>query len=285
MAIRVALNHKTEYHYQRLVTLQPHVVRLRPAPHCRMPILSYSLSIHPEKHFINWHQDPYSNYGARLVFNEPARELVVEVDLVVEMTAINPFDFFIEASAERYPFAYDPVVGKELIPYLETLPAGPKLKALIAELRRENVGTLDYLVDINRRLHQAVEYVIRMEPGVQTCEETLTKGSGSCRDSAWLLVQVLRNLGLAARFVSGYLIQLSGDVKPLDGPAGPENDFVDLHAWAEVYRRGRAGSASTRRAQLLVGEGHIPLACTADPTSASPITGAFSWQRDPARRR
>jgi uncharacterized protein (DUF2126 family)/transglutaminase-like putative cysteine protease len=283
MAIRVALNHKTAYRYHRLVTLQPHVVRLRPAPHCRTPILSYSLRIHPENHFLNWHQDPYSNYNARLVFNEPARELVVEVDLVVEMTAINPFDFFIEACAEKYPFAYDPVVAKELIPYLETLPAGPKLQALSAELRRDEVGTIDYLVDINQRLQRAVKYIIRMDPGVQTCEETLTKGSGSCRDSAWLMVQVLRRLGLAARFVSGYLIQLTGDVKALDGPCGPEKDFTDLHAWAEVYAPGAGWIGLDPTSGLLVGEGHIPLACAADPTFASPITGAFSWERDPAR--
>src|SRR5271168_5138624 len=286
MAIRVALNHKTAYHYRRLVTLQPHVVRLRPAPHCRTPILSYSLRIHPENHFLNWQQDPYSNYNARLVFNEPARELVVEVDLVVEMTAINPFDFFIEASAERYPFAYDPVVAKELIPYLETLPAGPTLLAMIAEFRPHPAlplaqgegtgwGTIDYLVDINQRLQRAVKYIIRMEPGVQSCEETLTKGSGSCRDSAWLMVQVLRCLGLAARFVSGYLIQLAGDVKALDGPSGPEKDFTDLHAWAEVYLPGAGWVGLDPTSGLFCGEGHIPLACTPDAGSAAPISGAL----------
>jgi uncharacterized protein (DUF2126 family)/transglutaminase-like putative cysteine protease len=283
MAIRVALNHKTAYHYRRLVTLEPHVVRLRPAPHCRTPILSYSLRIHPENHFLNWQQDPYSNYNARVVFKEPARELAVEVDLVVEMTAINPFDFFIEASAEEYPFAYDLALAKELIPYLETLPIGPKLQALIAELRRDKVCTIDYLVEINQRLQRAVKYILRMEPGVQTCEETLTKGSGSCRDSAWLMVQVLRCLGLAARFVSGYLIQLAGDVKPLDGPSGPEHDFTDLHAWAEVYAPGAGWIGLDPTSGLLAGEGHIPLACAADPMSASPISGAFSWDRDPAR--
>jgi uncharacterized protein (DUF2126 family)/transglutaminase-like putative cysteine protease len=283
MAIHVALNHKTAYRYNRLVTLEPHVVRLRPAPHCRTPILSYSLRIHAENHFLNWHQDSYSNYNARLVFNEPARELVVEVDLVVEMTAINPFDFFIEASAEQYPFTYDPVVAKELIPYLETLPAGPKLRGLISELRRDKVRTIDYLVDINQRLQRAVKYIIRMEPGVQTCEETLTKGSGSCRDSAWLMVQVLRCLGLAARFVSGYLIQLTSDIKALDGPSGPEKDFTDLHAWAEVYAPGAGWIGLDPTSGLLASEGHIPLACAADPTSASPVTGAFSWERDPAR--
>ncbi|HTU18034.1 MAG TPA: transglutaminase family protein [Gemmataceae bacterium] len=282
MAIRVALNHQTEYRYDRLVTLDPHVVRLRPASHCRTPILSYSLTIQPTQQFLNWQQDPYSNYLARLVFDKPTRTLRVEVDLVAEMTAINPFDFFIEKAAEQWPFTYEAVLAKELRPFLEAHPAGPRLEALIAELRREKITTLDYLVEINRRLHQIVRYIIRMEPGIQTCEETLTSGSGSCRDSAWLLVQVLRHLGLAARFVSGYLIQLSADEKSLDGPSGPEHDFTDLHAWAEVYAPGAGWIGLDPTSGLLAAEGHLPLACAADPINAAPITGSFGWDKDPA---
>jgi uncharacterized protein (DUF2126 family)/transglutaminase-like putative cysteine protease len=284
MAIRVALNHQTTYHYGRLVQLSPQVVRLRPAPHCRTPILSYSLRIRPQPHFLNWQQDPYSNYLARIVFPGPVRELSVEVDLVAEMTALNPFDFFIEPSTEHYPFAYDPVVAKELIPYRETLPAGPLLQALVAQLRRTDVRSVDYLVDINRHLQQAVRYVIRMEPGVQTCEETLSLGSGSCRDTAWLLVQLLRHLGLAARFASGYLIQLTADVPALDGPSGPAHDFTDLHAWAEVYLPGAGWIGLDPTSGLLAGEGHIPLACAADPVSAAPITGSFEWNKDFAKK-
>ncbi|MGH7171044.1 MAG: transglutaminase family protein, partial [Gemmataceae bacterium] len=283
MSIRVALNHQTEYRYDRLVTLEPHVVRLRPAPHCRTPIRSYSLTLQPTQQFLNWQQDPYSNYLARLVFAEPTRTLRVEVDLIAEMTAINPFDFFIEKSAEQWPFTYEAVLAKELQPFLEAHPAGPRFQALIAELRREKITTLDYLVEINRRVHQAVRYIIRMEPGIQTCEETLTLGSGSCRDSAWLLVQVLRHLGLAARFVSGYLIQLRADEKSLDGPSGPEHDFTDLHAWAEVYAPGAGWIGLDATSGLLAAEGHIPLACAAEPINAAPITGSFSWARDPAR--
>ena len=182
MSIRVALNHKTEYRYDRLVSLSPHIVRLRPAPHCRTPILSYSLKIHPQRHYLNWQQDPYSNYLARLVFLEQTREFRIEVDLVAEMTVIDPFNFFIESSAEQYPFTYEPMLAKELIPYLETQPAGPKLRALIDDLRRSGVRTVDYLVEINRRLQREIKYIIRMEPGIQSCEETLTLRSGSCRD-------------------------------------------------------------------------------------------------------
>jgi len=244
MSIRVALNHKTTYQYDRPVTLTPHLVRLRPAPHCRTPIVAYSLKVSPEVHFLNWQQDAYSNYLGRLVFPKPATLLSIEVDLIAEMTVINPFDFFLEESAETYPFQYDPVASKELIPYLETEPASPRLLAFVETLRRCCVRTQDYLVEINQRLCQSIRYLIRLEPGIQTCEETLTLGSGSCRDSAWLLVQTLRHLGLAARFVSGYLIQLKPDVEALDGPSGTAVDFT---LGARSTSQARAGSVSTRR--------------------------------------
>src|SRR5262245_59365527 len=235
MGIRVALRHVTRYTYDRPVSLNPHVVRLRPAPHARTPIASYSLRIEPTPHFLNWQQDPYSNYTARLVFPMLAKELVVTVDLVADLVPINPFDFFVEESAEKYPFKYDDALARELTPYLETLPAGPLLSTLLAEAKKADLKTTDYLVELNRLIQSRVAYVIRMEPGVQTPEETLELGRGSCRDSAWLLVQLCRHLGLAARFVSGYLIQLVADEKPIEGPEGPLADFTDLHAWAEVY--------------------------------------------------
>jgi uncharacterized protein (DUF2126 family) len=276
MSIRVALNHKTCYRYSQPVWLSPHVVRLRPAPHSRTPVVSYSLRVHPEKHFINWQQDPYNNRLARLVFPEKAQEFSVEVDLIAELSVINPFDFFLNKYAENYPFAYDRVLARELIPYLETEPPGPKLQALISEVRRENKRIVDYLVELNQVIHRRVQYLIRMEAGIQTPEETLTLQSGSCRDSAWLMVQMLRHLGLASRFVSGYLIQLAPDVKSLDGPSGTERDITDLHAWAEVYLPGAGWIGFDPTSGLLAGEGHIPLACSADPSTAAAIDGFFS---------
>jgi uncharacterized protein (DUF2126 family) len=274
MAIRVAIHHQTTYQYDRLVTLSPQVVRLRPAPHCRTPVPSYSLKIEPSEHFINWHQDPYGNYQARLLFPDKTRHFDVSVDLIAELTAINPFDFFLETEADNFPFRYANGLIDDLQPYLATLPAGPKLQELLAGISRHKRSTVDFLVDVNRAVHQAVKYLIRMEPGVQTAEETLRLGSGSCRDSAWLLVQTLRHLGLAARFVSGYLIQLKLDVQPLDGPPGTKEDFTDLHAWAEVYLPGAGWVGLDPTSGLLASEGHLPLAATPDPGLAAPISGA-----------
>ena len=273
MAIRVAINHKSLYRYDRLVNMSPHVFRLRPAVHCRTPIEAYSLRIEPEHHFINWQQDPFGNYQARVVFQEPTRALSVEVDLIADMTVINPFDFFLEASAEHYPFSYDAQLKEELAPFLEIREDGPLLIEWLKDVPRTKQETNNFLVDINRRLWGDVKYTIRMEPGVQSCEETLEKQIGSCRDTGWLLVQILRHLGLAARFVSGYLVQLVADQKPVDGPAGPSQDFTDLHAWCEVYAPGAGWIGLDPTSGLFAGEGHIPLACVPDPVSAAPVTG------------
>ena len=275
MAIKVALYHKTDYAYDRKIQLGPQVVRLRPAPHCRTPILSYSQTIKPADHFINWQQDPFSNYLSRLNFQEKTDHFSIEVDLVAEMIIINPFDFFLEPHAEQCPFSYKPELAKDLKPFLEVEPPGKKLKEYLATIDRSKMDTNNFLVMINQGLEKLISYNIRMEPNVQSCEETLTKLSGSCRDSAWLLVQILRHMGLAARFVSGYLIQLAPDVKSLEGPSGPEQDFTDLHAWTEVYLPGAGWIGLDATSGLLTGEGHIPLACTPDPRSAAPVTGAL----------
>ncbi len=275
MSIHVALNHVTHYRYDRPIHLGPQVIRLRPAPHSRTRILSYSMRVEPAGHFVNWQQDPQNNYLARLVFPDKTTSFRIEVDLVAEMAVLNPFDFFLEPSAEHFPFDYDPSLAHELAPYRLKGEATPLFAKYLAGIPREKKQTTNFLVELNQRVQKDIGYLIRMEPGVQTPEQTLAKGSGSCRDSGWLLVQILRHLGFAARFVSGYLVQLKPDVKALDGPVGSESDFTDLHAWCEVYLPGAGWIGLDPTSGLLAGEGHIPLACSPDPGSAAPVTGAL----------
>ncbi|MBC7145780.1 MAG: transglutaminase family protein [Thioclava marina] len=276
MAIHASIYHLTHYKYDRPVTLGPQIIRLRPAPHSRTRVISHSLKVSPGGHFVNHQQDPYGNWLARFVFPEPVTELKIEVDLTADMTVYNPFDFFTEEYAEEWPFDYPEELREDLSIYRTPEPEGPLLAQFIGELDYTIKGTVDFLVSLNAKISNVVDYTIRMDPGVQTPEETLGKKSGSCRDSSWLLVQVLRHLGFAARFVSGYLIQLKPDLEALDGPSGTDHDFTDLHAWCEVFIPGAGWIGLDPTSGLLTGESHIPLAATPHFRNAAPISGGFS---------
>jgi transglutaminase-like putative cysteine protease len=263
MTIRFALTHRSTYRYARAVGLGPQLIRLRPAPQCRTPILSYALNIGPASHWLHWQQDPLGNFMARVLVTEPVMEFSVTVDLTAEISTINPFDFFIEPEATLWPFTLAPWLTEQLLPYRGLDPLGPLLGAFLAELPRTPRGTVDFLVHLTALVHQRVAYVQRPEPGVWDGEQVLSEGRGSCRDSAWLLVQILRRLGFGARFVSGYLIE----------PVMLGRDDAELHAWAEVYLPGAGWIGLDPTSGLLAGAGHIPLAATPDPASAAPISG------------
>jgi uncharacterized protein (DUF2126 family)/transglutaminase-like putative cysteine protease len=273
MGIQIALNHRTQYRYDREVSLGPQVIQLRPAPHCRTPILSYELKIIPARHFLNWQLDLHSNYLARLLFPDKTNEFAVEVDLVADLSAVNPFDFFLEPGIEEFPFKYEPDLAKDLEPYRSIEPAGPRLRAFLDTISREKQGTIAFVGDLNRRVRDEIGYTARLDPGVRTCEQTLEYRTGSCRDSAWLLVQVLRHLGIASRFVSGYLIQLAPDERSPDDTTSPQSDSADLHAWAEAFLPGAGWIGLDPTSGLFTGEGHIPLVCTPSASKAAPIGG------------
>jgi transglutaminase-like putative cysteine protease len=270
LGIRFALRHRTWYRYARPVALGPHVLRLHPAPHAPMPVSSFALALGPARHALRWHRDPQANRVARVVFEERTDRLEIEASLVVELSPLDPFDFLLEPWAEAFPFgaAPDGELERELAPCRELDAGGARLDAFMASIDRRHAPTTDILVALNRRLAGEIRYLERLEPGIRSPEETLARGEGSCRDTSWLLVQVLRRLGFAARFVSGYLVQPAGS-------AGVAKDGAALHAWCEAYLPGAGWVGLDPTSGLLAAEGHVPLAAAPSPRRAAPVSGTL----------
>jgi len=282
---RFVLTHRTSYAFDRPVALAPHEIRLRPAPHAHARIASYSLTVEPAAHTLHWQQDAYANWVARLTFPERASRLALRVELAGELVDVNPFDFFVDPEAAVFPFAYALAVRRALAPCLAPAGADSLRVARWVDDFRTTIApgeqTTGLLVRLNRHLRRDIDYRIRDEPGVQSADATLAARSGSCRDSAWLLIEILRTLGIAARFVSGYLIELAAGDSVLGttanatghAPADASRDTASLHAWAEAFIPGAGWIGLDPTSGLLAAGGHLPLACAADPQLASPVSG------------
>lgn len=262
----VALTHRTTYRYDAPVSLGPQVVRLHPAPSCRAPIPDHALTIAP-KHHLTTQRDLHGNLLTRVIVPDKTRLFEVAVDLTADLTPINPFAFFVDNDVAARPFAYPDELARDLIPYLAVDAEGPLFDALVARFRDARGGTVAFLVDLNAGIRARIAYETRLASGTQTPEETLFRARGSCRDSAWLLVQLLRATGIAARFVSGYSIQLKnqeGSVK---------EDVAALHAWAEAWLPGAGWIGLDPVSGMMAAAGHIPLACAPHYGQAVPIEG------------
>lgn len=266
--MRVQLTHRTCYAFDREVVASPHLVRLHPAAHARTPVPSYRLTVTPGSHQLAWQQDAFGNTVARVVLPEPLRRLEFQVDLVADLSPINPFDFFVEPWAADFGFEYPDELRSDLAPYLAAVPGASQVAGWVRDRvdTSSRTPTVAFLVGLNQALAHDIAYTTRLEAGVHSPDETLRQALGSCRDSAWLQVAVLRELGLAARFVSGYLVDLHED--------GP--DVTDLHAWAEAFVPGAGWLGLDATSGLVTSEGHLPLAATSRPSAAAPVEGSTS---------
>lgn len=220
--------------------------------------------VHPSNHIMHWQQDVFGNFIARVDFDGPVASMSLTVQLQATLNPYNPFNVRIDDYAQYFPFRYSLNQQGDLRSYLEIVDYGLKLSTLVAKLNLMNQDILGFLVSVNNLIYSQVAYAKREQQGVRSSEQTLEYRTGSCRDSAWLLVQVTRYLGLASRFVSGYLVQPENSTQQLS---------VDLHAWAEVFIPGAGWIGLDTTSGLFASEGHIPLAATPRPADSAPVTG------------
>jgi transglutaminase-like putative cysteine protease len=265
---RIRIQHATTYKYSHPVTLSPHKLMIRPRAGHDIQVESSSLTISP-KNSVRWQRDIYGNSVAVVSFLEPADQLSVVSDVVVEHHEAEPLDFLVDEKAVTYPFHFDPAERLDLIPY-ETMcfpEDGLVLREWLEQFWRpgQTIETYVLLDRINRDIVGNFAYQRRDEPGVQRPAQTLKQRSGSCRDFATLFIESCRYFGLAARFVSGYL----------HCPATIQG-HGSTHAWAEVYLPGAGWKGFDSTSGIVVGHDHIAVAVTRHPADAPPISGSFS---------
>ena len=265
---RIQIKHTTAYYYQEAVSLLPHTLHLRPREGHDIRLESSRLTINIA-YQIQWQRDVYGNSIAIVSFTEPATELVITSDVVVEHYEEQPVEFVLAENALHYPFDYDPLEQTDLAPYQSAVfpQDHPLLKQWVSTLcdTSGTLNTVDMLRRINDRIVTELRYQVREEPGVQSPAETLSRGSGSCRDFATLFIETCRACGLASRFISGYL---------LDEAALPGN--ATTHAWSEIYLPGSGWRGIDSTSGHVVGGDHIAVAVHRHPEAIPPVAGSFS---------
>ncbi len=261
MSTRISLRHRIEQRFSRAVRLSTHWLRLRPAPGGRSRVTAYSLKVEAQPHWLNWLRDPLENYVGRLDFPEPVTRLGLDVELIAELEPMNPFDFLVEPYAAEYPFDYPKQLQKELAPYLAAPASGARLDAWLDALDPRLGYIMDFLRQVNSRVNASVPRVLPADSGAIDLEATLASGTGSSRAVAWLATLALRDLGMAARLVSGYRVFLTREPS------------ASLHAWTEVYLPGAGWVGMDPAGGLFTHEGYLPLAAAPDPLRAQPLVG------------
>ena len=259
---RYRIIHRTYYNFTSAVALGPHGLRLRPREGHELRIESFDTKISPEAELF-WHRDVEGNSVATATFSGTTRQLAIESELVIQQYLEDPLDFLVADYAVAYPFSYQPDDEFLLAPYmtLSDSDAGADVKRWIDGLwsRGEAIQTYSLLQRLNTAIYESMTYTVREEPGVQTASTTLGARAGSCRDFAQLFMAAARRLGLAARFVTGYLHD------PLSLVAGA------THAWAEIYLPGAGWKGFDPTIGAIVGADHIPVAVARLPVSVPPV--------------
>lgn len=263
---RYQIHHHTIYRYDTSVTFSPHYLRLKPQESDVCDTLSYTLDVSPPCS-VYWSEDIIGNHVAKCIFSTPSDILDIRTVLEVSLGEKNPFAFIVDEYAENYPFAYRPYEQNGLQYYLQVQEQGELFTQWVARFSPLSMYVVSMLREVANAIAMEIRYEKRHEPGYLPAEQTLAEKQGSCRDTAWLLMQTLRALGLASRFVSGYLLQPEDDVPDVD---------IEYHAWVECYIPGAGWVGIDATSGLFTAEHHIALASDAFPENTAAVIGTTS---------